>query len=70
MIDFHYPHIPFCDFQNSASEKIWSCLTFVCMYIYYVLPAFAFALTSKIGGIKIGSFINLIPVLPHVSFFY
>ena len=33
IFDFHYPHIPFCNFQNSVSEKIWCCLTFVCVYI-------------------------------------
>ena len=32
--DFHYPHIPICNFQNSVSEKMWCCLTFVCVYIY------------------------------------
>ena len=34
IFDFNYPNIPFCNFQNSVSEKIWCCLTFVCIYIY------------------------------------
>ena len=33
IFDVHYPHIPFCNFQNSVSEKMRCCLTFVCMYI-------------------------------------
>ena len=33
IFDFHYPDIPFCNFQNSVSEKIWCCLTYVCVYI-------------------------------------
>ena len=33
IIDFHHPHIPFCNFQNSVSEKMLCCLTFVCVYI-------------------------------------
>ena len=33
IFDFHYPHIPFCNFQNRVSEKMWCCLTFVCVYI-------------------------------------
>ena len=32
---FHYPHIPLCNFQNSVSEKMWCCLTFVCVYISF-----------------------------------
>ena len=35
IFDFHYPHILFCNFQNSGSEKMWCCLTFVCMYILW-----------------------------------
>ena len=34
IFDFHYLHIPFCNFQNSVSEKMWCCLTFVCVYMY------------------------------------
>ena len=33
IFDFHYPHISFCNFQNSVYEKMWCCLTFVCVYI-------------------------------------
>ena len=33
IFDFHYPHIPFCNFQNSVSEKMWCCSTFICVYI-------------------------------------
>ena len=36
-ICFQYPHIPFCNFQNSVSEKMWCCLTFVCVYIHISL---------------------------------
>ena len=34
IFDFHYPNIPFCNFQNSVSDKMWCCLTFVCVYIW------------------------------------
>ena len=33
IFDFFYPNIPFCNFQNSVSEKMWCCLTFVCVFI-------------------------------------
>ena len=38
IFDFHYPHIPFCNFQNSVSKKMWCCLTFVCVYIWHWEP--------------------------------
>ena len=38
IFDFHYPHILFCNFQNSVSEKMCCCLTFVCVYI--LIPLF------------------------------
>ena len=37
IFDFYFPYIPFCNFQNSVSEKMWCCLTFVCVYSYIVL---------------------------------
>ena len=42
IFDFHYPHIPLCNFQKSVSEKMWCCLTFVCVSIFNeldVLPS-------------------------------
>ena len=35
IFDFHYQHFPFCNFQNSVFEKMWCCLTFVCVYIFF-----------------------------------
>ena len=37
IFDFHYPHIPFCNFQNSISEKNVLLLNFcLCVYEYIV----------------------------------
>ena len=34
IFDFYYPHIPYCNFKNSVYEKMWCCLTSVCVYRY------------------------------------
>ena len=43
IFDLHYPHFPFCNFQNSVSVKMRCCLTFVCVYILSLLFVFIFA---------------------------
>ena len=51
MFDFHYPHIPFCNFQNSVSEKNAVLLNFcLCVYVQFDCMVY-----HQIVGIPIGT---------------
>ena len=60
IFDFHFPYIPFYNFQNSVSEKMWCCLTFVCVYTYSVLIYNVTAVTSLVT-----ISIDLVPMSCH-----